>query len=174
MLAIQFADLLEALAATPAILAHQPSAVEVMDALHPRSHEAERGAPPAAADVRRGRSRRAAVRRVLRRSRRGSAAAARRARAGSGGAPIRVSLSIARSTRRRRGDLVVREAALGLSMAMKGDAKSLSFVEDTAVAPERLRDYISVSWRSFASTAPRPACTRTRPSAACTCGRSSI
>ena len=27
-------------------------------------------------------------------------------------------------------------------MAMKGDAKSLSFVEDTAVAPERLRDYI--------------------------------
>ena len=27
-------------------------------------------------------------------------------------------------------------------MAMKGDAKSLSFVEDTAVPPERLRDYI--------------------------------
>ena len=36
----------------------------------------------------------------------------------------------------------LREAALGLSMAMKGDAKSLSFVEDTAVAPEKLRDYI--------------------------------
>jgi Fe-S oxidoreductase len=36
----------------------------------------------------------------------------------------------------------LREAALGLSMAMKGDAKSLSFVEDTAVAPERLREYI--------------------------------
>ena len=28
----------------------------------------------------------------------------------------------------------LREAALGLSMAMKGDAKALSFVEDTAVA----------------------------------------
>jgi Fe-S oxidoreductase len=27
-------------------------------------------------------------------------------------------------------------------MAMKGDAKSISFVEDTAVAPEKLRDYI--------------------------------
>src|SRR3954464_6299554 len=27
-------------------------------------------------------------------------------------------------------------------MAMKGDGKSLSFVEDTAVAPEKLRDYI--------------------------------
>jgi FAD/FMN-containing dehydrogenase len=36
----------------------------------------------------------------------------------------------------------LREAGLGLSMAMKEDAKSLSFVEDTAVAPERLRDYI--------------------------------
>jgi FAD/FMN-containing dehydrogenase/Fe-S oxidoreductase len=36
----------------------------------------------------------------------------------------------------------LREAALGLSMTMKEDAKSLSFVEDTAVAPEKLRDYI--------------------------------
>jgi Fe-S oxidoreductase len=35
-----------------------------------------------------------------------------------------------------------REAALGLSTAMKTDAKAISFVEDTAVAPEKLRDYI--------------------------------
>jgi Fe-S oxidoreductase len=35
-----------------------------------------------------------------------------------------------------------REASLGLSMAMKGDDKSLSFVEDTAVRPEVLRNYI--------------------------------
>ena len=33
--------------------------------------------------------------------------------------------------------------ALGLSMAEKGDAKAISFVEDTAVAPEHLRDYIA-------------------------------
>ena len=33
--------------------------------------------------------------------------------------------------------------ALGLSMAEKGDAKAISFVEDTAVAPENLRDYIA-------------------------------
>ena len=33
--------------------------------------------------------------------------------------------------------------ALGLSMAQKGDAKAISFVEDTAVAPEHLRDYIA-------------------------------
>lgn len=37
----------------------------------------------------------------------------------------------------------LRRMALGLSMAQRGDAKAYSFVEDTAVAPERLRDYIS-------------------------------
>ena len=37
----------------------------------------------------------------------------------------------------------LRESALGLSMAMKGDAKSISFVEDTAVAPEKLREFIA-------------------------------
>src|SRR4029077_12262389 len=36
----------------------------------------------------------------------------------------------------------LREAALGLSMANKEDAKSISFVEDTAVAPERLSEFI--------------------------------
>ena len=36
----------------------------------------------------------------------------------------------------------MREAALGLSMSMNGDAKALSFVEDAAVPPERMRDYI--------------------------------
>jgi len=36
----------------------------------------------------------------------------------------------------------LREAALGLSTAMKDDAKSISFVEDTAVAPEKLSEFI--------------------------------
>src|SRR5262249_16419210 len=36
----------------------------------------------------------------------------------------------------------LREAALGLSMAMKEEAKSISFVEDTAVAPEKLSEFI--------------------------------
>src|SRR5205823_13776678 len=36
----------------------------------------------------------------------------------------------------------LREAALGLSMATRGDAKSISFVEDTAVAPEKLSTFI--------------------------------
>jgi FAD/FMN-containing dehydrogenase/Fe-S oxidoreductase len=37
----------------------------------------------------------------------------------------------------------LRAMALGLSMAEKGDAKAISFVEDTAVAPEHLCDYIA-------------------------------
>src|SRR5205823_206164 len=37
----------------------------------------------------------------------------------------------------------LRKLALGLSMAEKSDAKAISFVEDTAVAPEKLRDYIA-------------------------------
>ena len=36
-----------------------------------------------------------------------------------------------------------REAALGLSTATTDDAKAISFVEDTAVAPEKLREYIA-------------------------------
>jgi FAD/FMN-containing dehydrogenase/Fe-S oxidoreductase len=36
----------------------------------------------------------------------------------------------------------LRESALGLSTAMKGDSKSISFVEDTAVAPEKLSSFI--------------------------------
>ena len=37
----------------------------------------------------------------------------------------------------------VRKAGLGLMMNVKGDAKPLPFVEDTAVAPEKLPEYVS-------------------------------
>jgi Fe-S oxidoreductase/FAD/FMN-containing dehydrogenase len=37
----------------------------------------------------------------------------------------------------------LRKMALGLSMAQKGDAKAISFVEDSAVDPGHLRDYIA-------------------------------
>ena len=37
----------------------------------------------------------------------------------------------------------LRKAALGLTMSQMGDAKSISFVEDTAVAPEHLQNYIA-------------------------------
>ncbi|MCU1384274.1 MAG: linked oxidase domain protein [Acidobacteria bacterium] len=142
VLTIEFEDLLDALAATPLVLTHRPSAIEVMDrfildharespvldALRRSILETDPGAllcvefygehaedlPP----------RIEAVERDL-------AAAGYRCR-------WRRAITPADQAR----VWSFREASLGLSMAMKGDGKSLSFVEDTAVAPEKLRDYI--------------------------------
>ena len=142
VLAIQFNDLLESLAATPVILRHRPSAVEVMDKFildHTRQSavldalrrsfidgdpgsllcvefygDRDEDLPP----------RMDAVERDLRAQ-------------GLGYRYHRVLDAAAQAQ-----VWSLREAALGLSMAMKSDAKSLSFVEDTAVAPEKLRDYI--------------------------------
>ncbi|MBI4233706.1 MAG: FAD-binding oxidoreductase, partial [Chloroflexi bacterium] len=43
---------------------------------------------------------------------------------------------------KQRDPWAVREAGLGLLMSVRGDAKPLPFVEDTAVAPEKLPEYI--------------------------------
>ncbi|MBK9169555.1 MAG: FAD-binding protein [Bryobacterales bacterium] len=142
VLAIQFRDVLEALAATPAILEHKPSAVEVMDKFildhtkdSPRLQRIREtfieGDPGALLCVEFYdestellRPRLEALERDLRG--RGFAYHFHHALDLPGQARI----------------WSLREAGLGLSMAMKEDAKSISFVEDTAVAPERLRDYI--------------------------------
>ena len=142
VLAIQFADLLEALEATPAILAHRPSAIEVMDRFildHTRQSPA--------------------LEKMKRTFVEGDPAALLcvefYAESGEDLPPRLDALERDLATRglgyrchraldqpAQSAIWSLREAALGLSMAMKGDAKSLSFVEDTAVAPERLRDYI--------------------------------
>jgi FAD/FMN-containing dehydrogenase/Fe-S oxidoreductase len=142
VMAIQFASLLESLAATPLILRHGPSAVEVMDksildytrqsaVLEALRRSFIDGDPASllcvefyadrAEDLP---PRLAALERDLREHRFGYA--------------YHHALDLAAQAR----IWSLREAGLGLSMAMKEDAKSLSFVEDTAVAPERLRDYI--------------------------------
>jgi FAD/FMN-containing dehydrogenase/Fe-S oxidoreductase len=142
VLVIQFADLLEALAATPAILAHGPAAVEVIDRhvldstrLNPeasRLRDFLQGDPAAILIVEFYGDRPAdlpprldALERDVRR--RGLGYHCHRALLPEEQARI----------------WKLRKAALGLSMAQKGDAKALSFVEDTAVAPEHLRDYIA-------------------------------
>ena len=173
-MAIQFHDLLDALEATPAILAHRPSAIEVMDGFildntkqSPALDRMRRtfidGDPAAllcvemyaddAADLP---PRLDALERDL-------------ASRGLGYRYFRAMDAPSQAT-----IWSLREAALGLSMAMKDDAKSLSFVEDTAVAPERLRDYIDrfLGHRSR-STTRQPASTPMPRSDACTCGRSS-
>ena len=68
----------------------------------------------------------------------------------------------------------VRKAGLGLLMAAsEGRTRPAAFVEDTAVAPERLHDYVARFQEIFAATGSRPASTGTARSAACTSARSS-
>ena len=141
-LVVQFADLLEALAATPLILQHQPAAVEVVDhyvldstRLNPEASRLRDflvGDPAAIlliefygehADELPPRL--AALEEELRTR-------------GFGYHHLGVTDPAAQARIWK-----LRTMALGLSMAEKGDAKAISFVEDTAVAPEHLRDYIA-------------------------------
>jgi FAD/FMN-containing dehydrogenase len=142
VLVIQFAHLLESLAATPLILKHGPSAVEVMDsfildhtrqnaALHALRQSFIDGDPGALLCVEFYADHADLLPPRL-------VALEHDLRAHGFGYRFHHALDAAGQGKVWH----LREAALGLSMAMKDDAKSLSFVEDTAVAPERLRDYI--------------------------------
>ncbi len=142
VLTIEFDELLDALGATPAIVRHRPSAVEVMDRFildHARESPALE-----------------ALRRSIMQGDAGALLCvefygdtaeelvprldALEAELPRLGYRCRWRRAVSAADQARIWSF--REAALGLSMAMKGDAKSLSFVEDTAVAPEKLRDYI--------------------------------
>ena len=142
VLVIQFGDVLEALEATPLILGHNPSAVEVMDRFildHTRlSPNLQRlretfveGEPGAILCVEFYADRKQDLPPRL-------AALEQDLKQRGYGYRFFHALELAQQAR----VWSLRESALGLSMTMKGDAKSLSFVEDTAVAPERLRDFI--------------------------------
>ena len=142
VMVVVFHDLLESLAATPVILEHKPSAVEVMDksildytrqnATLDRIRTTYIEGDPAStlcvelyADRKEDLlPRLQALEDDLRRRKLGYA--------------YRSETDPASQAK----IWSLRENSLGLSMAMKGDAKSISFVEDTAVAPEKLRDYI--------------------------------
>lgn len=142
IIVIMFGDLLEALEAAPVILRHHPSAIEIMDRSildHARDNPTLQrirakyleGDPAAtlcvefyADEKQELPSRLAALEADLRAHKLGYA--------------YRPETEVAGQAQMWS----LREAALGLSTAMKGDAKSISFVEDTAVAPEKLRDYI--------------------------------
>jgi len=142
VMTVEFDHLLEALGATPLILQHGPSAVEVMDDFilsHARGHallDAQRksmiqrdGSSLLCVEFY-GDSLDALV---------GRMEAVERDLTGAGGScRVRHVLDLAKQAK----IWSFREAALGLSTAMKSDGKAISFVEDTAVAPERLRDYI--------------------------------
>ena len=140
---IAFADLLESLSAAPVILRHKPSAVEVMDkSILDNTRQNARARPDSqlrsSKAIRRPRcasNSTPTARKICRR------ACARSKKICARG--ISATTTATKPTRAKQARIwSLREAALGLSMAMKGDAKSISFVEDTAVAPERLSEYI--------------------------------
>jgi FAD/FMN-containing dehydrogenase/Fe-S oxidoreductase len=142
VMVIMFADLLQSLAASPVILRHGPSAVEVMDKSildHTRQNQAlERirsaviqGDPAATLCVEFYADRKEDLPPRL-------AALEKDLRARDLGYAYHSETDPAAQLR----IWSLREASLGLSMAMKEDAKSIAFVEDTAVAPEKLRDFI--------------------------------
>jgi FAD/FMN-containing dehydrogenase/Fe-S oxidoreductase len=141
-LVVEFRDLLEALAATPAILKHQPAAVEVIDQyvlnstkLNPEASRLRsflQGDPAAILlielygdHVDDLKTRLTALEQDLR-------------HCGLGYHHLAVTDTLAQARVWK-----LRTLALGLSMAEKGDAKAISFVEDSAVASEHLRDYIA-------------------------------
>jgi FAD/FMN-containing dehydrogenase/Fe-S oxidoreductase len=142
VMVIPFADLLESLAATPVILLHKPSAVEVMD--------------KAILDNTRQNAALDRIRNTFIAGDPGATLCVEFYADRKEDLPPRLAALEADLRSRNLGyayhsetDPVaqariwsLREAALGLSMAMKEDAKSISFVEDTAVAPEKLRDFI--------------------------------
>ena len=142
VLTIEFGNLLDALGATPAILEHKPSAVEVMDssildhakenpALDALRRSVLRGNPGALLCVEFYADDPAELPEKL------TALELDLAIRAPGAVTVRATDAADQAQVWR-----LREASLGLSMAIKGDAKSISFVEDTAVAPDRLREYI--------------------------------
>jgi len=142
VMVVMFANLLEALAAAPVILKHQPSAIEVMDKAildNTRQNAALEGIrssfvvgdPAATLCIELYGDRAEDLPPRLR-------ALEEDLRAKGFGYAYHSETDLAKQQR----IWSLRESALGLSMAMKEDAKSISFVEDTAVAPERLSEFI--------------------------------
>ncbi len=142
VLVVQFHDVLESLEATPLILRHKPSAVEVMDSFilnHTRLSPALQrvretfveGEPGAILCIEfYGETKPELAERLVRLE--------HDLTARHYGYRYYHATEAAQQARVWN----LRESALGLSMTMKEDAKSLSFVEDTAVAPEKLSAFI--------------------------------
>jgi FAD/FMN-containing dehydrogenase/Fe-S oxidoreductase len=151
VMVIGFRDLLESLSAAPAILKHGPSAIEVMDksildntrdnlALKRIHDDVIQGDPAATLCVEFYADRKEDLPPRL-------ASLEADLRAQQLGYYYHSETEPAAQSR----IWSLREAALGLSMAVKSDAKSISFVEDTAVAPEKLSSFIGRFLKLIAS-----------------------
>lgn len=142
LVVLSFDSLLSALSTVPAMLAESPSAIELMDSMligltrrHPeyaRRMTFVDGEPEALLMVevygRTRAEREPHLERLI--------AAARETAEGP------VGTRILHSPEEQANIWAIRKAGLGLVMSRRGDLKPLPFVEDTAVPPEKLRDYI--------------------------------
>ncbi len=147
--AIHFTDLLDAMTATPIILAHQPSAVELVDRLLLDATRGKiefepmrdfiQGDPDAVLLVEFYGEHSDELPPRLDRLETDLAAH---------GLGYYFHRAIAPAAQARIWTL--RQAALGLTMAEIGDDKAISFVEDTAVPPAHLHDYIATFKRILA------------------------
>ncbi len=139
---VHFRDLLEALEATQVILRHGPSAVELIDKMvldmtraqveYARRITFVEGDPAALLVVEfAGESREDVLERL--------------GAMESGLAGARMGYAVVRATDFPSQDNIwrIRKAGQGLLQGVKGDAKPITFVEDTAVPPERLAPYIA-------------------------------
>jgi len=141
LLVVHFDDLFASLEAVPLILASRPSAVELIDRMVLEMTQAQleyarrltfvRGDPEALLLVELSGDDPAAVRT-------GIAELEKRLRAAGLGYAYVPALTPAEQDNIWR----VRKAGQGLLQGIKGDAKPITFVEDTAVPPERLAPYI--------------------------------
>ncbi len=67
----------------------------------------------------------------------------------------------------------MRKKSVGLLGNMQGDKRPIPFVEDTAVPPENLADYIAEFRALLDAAASSTACSATSMPACCTCARRS-
>ncbi|MHC4716646.1 MAG: FAD-binding and (Fe-S)-binding domain-containing protein, partial [Planctomycetota bacterium] len=138
-----FDSLLDSLATVPALLAEGPSAVELLDSMlielcraspeYGRRMTFIEGSPQAALVVEvygEAEAERADRLEKL-------CAAVRRAAEGA------VGIRLITDSSEQANVWEVRKASLGLLMSKRGDYKPIPFIEDTAVSPDRLRDYIA-------------------------------
>jgi FAD/FMN-containing dehydrogenase/Fe-S oxidoreductase len=138
-----FETLLDSLATVPALLAEEPSAVELLDSMlielcraspeYGRRMTFIEGSPEAALVVEVYGETEAAHADQLERLR----AAVHRSAEGA------VGIRLISDSSEQANVWEVRKAALGLLMSKRGDYKPIPFIEDTAVSPDHLRDYIA-------------------------------
>jgi FAD/FMN-containing dehydrogenase/Fe-S oxidoreductase len=139
---VQFRTLLDAMAATPVILEHAPSAVELIDQMLLNSTQGKSVYEPLR-DFIQGDPGAILIVEFFGDSPDQTSEALLRLEEDLGNQGMGEHFHHAVDSASQERIWKLRKAALGLSMSQKGDAKSISYVEDTAVAPDRLREYVA-------------------------------